>query len=252
MTCQEFRSYLEYRQLAGAQIDSVAAGHASNCEICAGIMEEQRELASSLHLVRESVPQLPASLNAAILANYRSYAAHKVHSPRPARSRRRVSLFAAFAWTAAVAAGLIIAAAELRLFLPSEDAPIATVPSTTSQIQATAMAGPPPSEPRLSISKLASATGAKPKRKLSATARQVAGNESSTIAATRASEALPIGFRSLMYCDALSCGGPMEMIRVQLPSSVGLAPAWAQSNQVVYADVLVGPDGIARGIRIVQ
>lgn len=56
-----------------------------------------------------------------------------------------------------------------------------------------------------------------------------------------------------MYCDELSCGGVMELIRVQLPSS-GIEPgsASAPAKAPVIADVLVGPDGIARGIRIVQ
>ncbi len=45
----------------------------------------------------------------------------------------------------------------------------------------------------------------------------------------------------------------MEVIRVQLPSSVtGLAAASTSANGAVFADVLVGPDGIARGIRIVE
>ena len=55
-----------------------------------------------------------------------------------------------------------------------------------------------------------------------------------------------------MYCDELSCVGAMEMIRVQLPSSrvAGLTPASTLPNGVIFADVLVGPDGIARSIRI--
>ena len=63
---------------------------------------------------------------------------------------------------------------------------------------------------------------------------------------------VPDGFRSLMYCDELSCVGAMEMIRVQLPSSVvaGLTSASTPTNGVVFADVLVGADGIARSIRI--
>ena len=65
--------------------------------------------------------------------------------------------------------------------------------------------------------------------------------------------ALPPDFRSLMYCDELSCSGPMEVIRMQLPASDLLfAPGSNSANGTVLADVLVGPDGIARGIRIVQ
>jgi hypothetical protein len=45
----------------------------------------------------------------------------------------------------------------------------------------------------------------------------------------------------------------MEIIRVQLPVSIaGLTPGSAATGDTVFADVLVGPDGIARGIRIVE
>ena len=55
-----------------------------------------------------------------------------------------------------------------------------------------------------------------------------------------------------MYCDELSCDGGMEVVRVQLPSSAaGFMPVPTVGNRVVTADVLVGADGFARGIRIV-
>jgi hypothetical protein len=64
---------------------------------------------------------------------------------------------------------------------------------------------------------------------------------------------VPEGFRSLMYCDELSCGGAMDVLRIELqPSDAGLIAAAPQSGSVVSADVLVGADGIARGIRIVR
>jgi hypothetical protein len=55
-----------------------------------------------------------------------------------------------------------------------------------------------------------------------------------------------------MYCDELSCPQDMEMIRVQLPSSAmpRQVSGFMQTNGSVTADVLVGPDGIARGIRL--
>jgi len=56
-----------------------------------------------------------------------------------------------------------------------------------------------------------------------------------------------------MYCDQLSCAEAMEIIRVQLPTSMaGLTPGSTATGDAVFADVLVGPDGIARGIRIVE
>jgi hypothetical protein len=55
-----------------------------------------------------------------------------------------------------------------------------------------------------------------------------------------------------MFCDELSCVGDMDVVRVQLPSAVvpRRASALPQPTGFVNADVLVGPDGIARGIRV--
>jgi hypothetical protein len=56
-----------------------------------------------------------------------------------------------------------------------------------------------------------------------------------------------------MYCDEISCGGTMEIIRMRLPAwGADDAPPSTETNGTVLADVLVGADGIARGIRIVQ
>ena len=45
----------------------------------------------------------------------------------------------------------------------------------------------------------------------------------------------------------------MQLIRVQLPSSAtAFESVPASPDGAIYADVLVGSDGIARGIRVVQ
>jgi hypothetical protein len=60
-------------------------------------------------------------------------------------------------------------------------------------------------------------------------------------------------FKSLMYCDQFSCPGAMDVIHVQLSAPVlGVMPASVRASGVVSADILVGPDGIARGIRVVE
>jgi hypothetical protein len=56
-----------------------------------------------------------------------------------------------------------------------------------------------------------------------------------------------------MYCDELSCAGAMDVIRVEVPAEALRVPQRERSgNEPVEADVLVGPDGVARGIRLVQ
>ena len=66
-------------------------------------------------------------------------------------------------------------------------------------------------------------------------------------------ENLPAKFQSLMYCDQISCPGAMEVIRMQFPPPLlGLAPRSGAANGLISADVLVGQDGIARGIRVIE
>jgi hypothetical protein len=259
MTCQELRLHFEdlKRMSAGPPPDSAElAAHTAICAACSRFIEEQAELSGGLRVLRESAPEISASLDKSVLANYDVFAAKRVNVARLA-PRRRITLIAAFEWTAAVVAAIVIAGVGLRLFFPAEE--ISTTPDrvTTQQLQ------PAPKSPSSPESKveLSNTSGphppaiAKAKRKPAVTqsrARDLAETQAPDIRST-AADPVAAGFQSLMYCDVLSCGGPMEMIRVQLPpSAVSLAPAWTRTDGVVYADVLVGPDGIARGIRIVQ
>jgi hypothetical protein len=249
MTCQELRSHLEDRQRAALRTDSVeVAAHIAICAGCHRIVEEQREIGTGLRLLQESVPQVPPSLDVAVLANYRRYAANMATSVRLRTRRPRISLVAALGWTAAVAAAMIVAYGELRLFFPGEDA----VTSTVQPRMAESTVAPPPTAPPLaSTSGSGTKTSRGVKRKLPAPASRPVEPARPAVSAANAIDAPPLGFRSLMYCDELSCGGPMEMIRVQLPSPAAGFTTVSQSSQFIYADVLVGHDGIARGIRIV-
>ncbi len=259
MTCQEFRSYFENLKdmVSRQQSDSAeAAAHTTICAACAQFIEEQVELAAGVRMLRESVPEFPASLDATVLANYGAFAAPAVRAAR-IPPRRRISLVAAFEWTAAVVVAIVIAALALRLFFPPVEVSPTPDRVTTQQVQP-APKSPPPSQAKTQQSNAISrpsTTVAKAKRKpaaFQAPARELAESNAPDIR-SHSADPVAVEFQSLMYCDALSCGGPMEMIRVQLPpSAVSLAPAWRQTSGVVYADVLVGPDGIARGIRIVQ
>ena len=206
--------------------------------------------------LRESAPEIPSSLDTAVLTNYRAFAVEKAMTVHRT-PRRRINLIAAAEWAAALAAAMVIAGVALRLFFPTGEISTAPTQVTTPQVRSASQSSAPPvantqrsnaNHPRSSI-----VAKWKPRTEKQRPARHVAKRETANVVATNSPNPLPEGFRSLMYCDALSCGDPMEMIRVQLPpSAVGLAPAWSQSNGIVYADVLVGPDGIARGIRIVQ
>jgi hypothetical protein len=59
------------------------------------------------------------------------------------------------------------------------------------------------------------------------------------------------GYSNLMYCDPVVCSGPMQVVHIKVP--VGqVKPNSGQSvgNGFVNAEVVVGPDGVARAIRV--
>jgi hypothetical protein len=59
------------------------------------------------------------------------------------------------------------------------------------------------------------------------------------------------GYSNLMYCDPVVCSGPMQVVHIKVP--VGqVKPNVGQTvgNGFVNAEVVVGPDGVARAIRV--
>ena len=235
MTCHELRLYFEDPSRTDDKFPREAE-HLAHCTQCAHFIEARRELGAGLRLVRESAPEPSAALEAAVLANYwRRIAGDPTH----VRSRTR--RFAVVAWTAAAAAVLALAGALLhparRLERSKSKIELAQRPITeTSAFERRANSVPWTN------------TASAPKTR-QRSARQPRRDPQVATTKSPASE----DFRSLMYCDALSCGGAMQLIRVQLPSSAAaFEPAAAAPYGAIYADVLVGSDGIARGIRVVQ
>lgn len=59
------------------------------------------------------------------------------------------------------------------------------------------------------------------------------------------------GYSNLMYCDPVVCSGPMQVVHIKVPVNQ-IKPNVGQSsgNGFVNADVVVGPDGVARAIRV--
>ncbi len=59
------------------------------------------------------------------------------------------------------------------------------------------------------------------------------------------------GYSNLMYCDPVVCSGPMEVVHIKVPIGQ-VKPNLGQTvgNGFVNAEVVVGPDGVARAIRV--
>ena len=236
MTCHELRLYFEdpLRMDAGLPCE---AEHLAHCSECARFVEARHELGARLRLVRDSAPEPSAALQTAVLANYR-----RRITVDPPFVRSRTRRFTAVCWATAAAA--VLALTAVLLLHPARRLETSNLKIETAQPP---MAQPGTSEKganRVSWKDAASSPKTRPR-----SARQP--RRAPPVAPTK-SPAFK-DFRGLMYCDALSCGGAMQLIRVQLRSwAAAFEPAAATAEGAIYADVLVGSDGIARGIHVVQ
>ncbi len=236
MTCHELRLYFQSPVSMDAEFPGEAE-HLARCTECARLVEERHELGAALRLVRESAPEPSAALETAVLANYRRWVA-----THPLLVRSRSRRLTVVCWTAAVAGVLILAAV---LFHPARR--LQTSNLNIELVQPQPMAQPSTSEKGAKGVPWKN-TAASPKTRPHSSRQRPHAPQLATMKSPAFED-----FRSLMYCDALSCGGAMQLIRVQLPSSAAaFDPAAGSPDGAIYADVLVGADGIARGIRVVQ
>lgn len=245
MTCKEVRAHFQEEQLSAVMPGHESGAmleHIARCGECRRFVEEQEDLAKCFPLLREGCPPVPASLDAAVLTRYRSYISERPGLSNGFTSTRWIGTMGGLRWAAAIAFALIAAGSVLLLISGerrgvdqiSTDRPrLMFAPEAAKAISRTAEPGSVPKKPN-SIAK--SAKHATP-------ATLVARSESWS----------STDFQGLMYCDQLSCPEVMDVIRVQLPSAaLGFGPTSSNASDFVYADVLVGPDGIARGIRVVE
>ena len=236
MTCHEVRLYFEDPFRTDAEFPREAE-HLAHCTACVRFVEARRELGAGLRLVRESAPKPSPALDAAVLATYRRRITGDTLLVE-SRTRR----FKVVCWTTAAATVLALAAA---LLLHSAR----RLESSNVKIELARPQMPPPVAPVKSMNSAPRTNAASSSKTRQNSAR---GARRAPQVATTKSPASE-DFRSLMYCDALSCGGAMQLIRVQLSSSAAaFEQAAASPDRAIYADVLVGSDGIARGIRVLQ
>jgi hypothetical protein len=244
MICREIRSYFENPFLveirAGEDANEVSQ-HVSECPDCNRFLEGQKELAIELRLAHRSVPEFPASLDRAVLANYRHYIAQRKTTSGWASLRNRLRPASVLVWATALAASVLIAQEEMLLLFPGNTAIVSPHPGARP-------AASPARPPVTGMTKQVAMARNREKEPTLAS-RPKHGLQTSSI---REPDALSPAFRSLLYCDPLSCEGAMDIIRVELPSSVLRSAQPSTQANMVSADVLVGSDGIARAIRIVE
>jgi hypothetical protein len=247
MSCEEVRVYLEGGQ--SVETPLVSRGleeHIASCPKCAGFREEQEQLRASFDLMKEQAPSIPLSLDQKVLASYREHIRGLARARRPRRPARRFVLWA-LAGASAAAFALAIAYGEIAWFTRARHAHPTSPPTrVVSEVPSTGEAA---TRPRASATRTAGKT--RRTRRFAAREREQGGPPAQPAAD---SGFLSMGgFRGLMYCDELSCAGAMDVIRVEVPAeALGVPLRASPGNEPVAADVLVGPDGVARGIRVVE
>jgi len=243
MTCKELRWYFE-DHLRDAEVRcarGAVAEHAATCPECSRFVAEQRELGKSLREIRESVGPVPELVDASVLLNYRRHMAdqsarHRVAIDGKFRPRLAWGL-AALAATLLVMAGLVLRSRHLRTGT--------AVNATSSETNTVSVREAPTNRAPESQRRV------QPRPVTAGRVSRSAPERTASLPA-RTARSMPEGFGSLMYCDELSCPQDMQMIRVQIPSSAmpRQVSSLIRTSGSVTADVLVGPDGIARGIRL--
>ena len=241
MTCQELNLRLDELVRTGGGGSESVNSHLSVCPDCRRLFDERMELATSLTLVREAAPLASEQLDAKVLVNYRQFIADRTNAPKGIVSRPRILAWAAFAAAASLLVAVLFEMRPPRTIATPTQPPVPQTVATTSVAKETVN------------SAQVQARGTVQARRISKPRHHSAAPDSSR-AANEVTRSLPDDFRRLMYCDELSCAQDMDVIRVQLPTAftVRSGRPLPQPGGLINAEVLVGPDGIARGIRFEQ
>ncbi len=250
MNCKDVEKLV--RALARHQIMDRLLGeqslvHTAHCKQCAARLMEERALLAGVRAVVSEINQeeAPARVETALLEAFR---AQQTRLPISAAPRALPVKTAALHWQrGAIAAGLLILLSlavfswQSRSLRPLPEAPaIASATAGASAIDG----APPLVQPELQkpVAELAPVQGARrpaPRRQNLASKPEVVTE-----------------FFSLTEADELEALENGQIVRVELQGAalleVGLPVDVAMVNESIKADVVLGPDGLARAIRFVR
>lgn len=242
MTCQEIHSKLaDHLPDDGKPLSVELAKHIAHCAACQRFATEQEDLAKNLRAVRECAGEVPKSLDAAVLTAFRRHVAERTRS-----NANVVRMFRpAIVWRWSVAVAIVLIAVVLFIARKKPASMVAAPRVTNPPANLVAQASTD-GAPTSSASQPAKLAAVGPRH------RHMPHHTGAAVSPGSTASSIPEEFRSLMYCDELSCPGEMDLVHVQLPLSAVARPVGLTRGNVVNADVIVGLDGIARGIRFEQ
>lgn len=261
MTCREFMDAAEL--LTPSQLLRVPSeeqpltAHAGECGSCREWLESHRVLGNALHALSSETAEQQASpqVEQALLRAFRNqeFGAQVVVMPQPATSSlgtlSRVFEYGAYA---AVAAALIVGVFLGVRVLHDQQNSTAPVQATVNAPQ-TSGAGLSTSDAKVDLSEpVANETAEKVSARGSMRAPMIASKRSTAAKEnSEASTSESAGYVPLMFCDPLMCSGDEQVVRMELPAA-GSVSADGRGTQTVLADVVIGEDGLVRGMRIVN
>jgi hypothetical protein len=252
MDCLTFSTMVEdaaRQPLAGSTLRKDFMDHAAVCEACRRHLAALQALSSALGMCAAGVAESAPSpfLEARLMNEFR----------RQARAASPPSRWKALGLAAAAALAL---AAPSLMYLGRRHASAIAPPNAAVRRQSQQLAA---SSGRLPASAGAMKKGARPAAtvKQAAKARARSAKTKSQVARRRfINPVSPViwtgNFLPLPQGENMPEAIETQVVRIELPgaalASLGMQPPLSAPNTVVTADVLIGSDGIARGIRFVQ
>ena len=230
--------------------DQAISAHARECASCGRWLESQTLVGSAMQSLRASTAELEAGPNVerALLLAFRDadfpsqQAAEPGHAAPAAWKLSRIFEFGAYA---AVAAALIMA-----VFLGSRllhDRRVQQHPSQAqNKVAPQAFGATAVNTATTEITPEAAVTK-EAKSRVFGVRVQTSPRELGK-AETTASET--DNYVALMLCDPLICSGDEHVVRMELPAAT--ASTDGSAGRPVLADVVIGEDGLVRGMRIVR
>ena len=258
MNCRQFDDIVvELARKAGAEADPQGAvDHALSCPRCAARLSDQRKLTEALRALNAAVwnQEAPLSLEHSLLHAFRarldaSWAATTVGGA----SRRRSGPVIWRVWPVAAAAMLLLGLVvvwKLQPTSPSRLSERVSSPQIANKNVAAPTVGDSENHPALAVvHKVVS----RPRR----TATYGTPSQLAAIPDETATTEVTTRFYPLPYGSGLGLDEGWGLVRVEVPraslESLGLPVSAASArSEMLTADVVVGQDGLARGIRFVQ
>jgi hypothetical protein len=241
-TCQELEIDLlavARRESISAEVKKIVLEHTEDCLSCSQKLASERVLTEELAALKQADTKqvlVPHRLELALLQEFR-----RTMATVPAKNRR-----GARRWRITVAAAVAAIVALVAMAGRSRMKPVPKLITSSPQIATLSPPSLPEKEP-IAPQKTTRTTTVAPVRpfrppRVAVHTAQQAGKEDSD-------------FFVFPYAPALEEHESAEIYRVRMPratlTGLGLPPG-GRLDESVEADLVIGPDGVARGIRLIR